>query len=76
MDRFATPLGILVLGLIYFVWPVDLIPDVFGPVGHLDDLAVALLVAWRLMVAKRKASHTAAEDGESEETSDDSAKRD
>ncbi len=63
MDRFSTPLGILILGLVYFVWPVDLIPDVFGPVGRIDDVAIGLLVAWRLYVAKRRSAQM----GEAEE---------
>ena len=63
MERFSTPLGILILGLVYFVWPVDLIPDVFGPLGRIDDVAIGLLVAWRLYVAKRRGAQI----GESDE---------
>jgi uncharacterized membrane protein YkvA (DUF1232 family) len=35
--------GILVGGILYFLSPVDLIPDFIGPLGFLDDVAVA---AW------------------------------
>ena len=37
----------LILALVYLVWPVDAIPDFFGPVGRLDDLAIFVLIAWQ-----------------------------
>jgi hypothetical protein len=49
----------LVLALVYFVWPVDLIPDIFGPFGRIDDLLVFLFVAWQAYQYKRKAENRA-----------------
>ena len=37
--------GIPIIGLIYLISPVDIIPDVFLGVGQLDDIAVILLLA-------------------------------
>ncbi len=31
----------------YLIWPIDLISDLFGPVGRIDDLLVIALVAWQ-----------------------------
>lgn len=30
-------------GLVYIIWPVDLLPDLFPVLGQLDDIAVLLL---------------------------------
>jgi uncharacterized membrane protein YkvA (DUF1232 family) len=43
--RLPRALGLL-LALLYLVSPVDLIPDVLGPVGFLDDILVLLSVLW------------------------------
>lgn len=37
-------LGLLVLGLLYFVLPVDFIPDFIPVVGYIDDLTVILAI--------------------------------
>lgn len=37
----------LILAIVYLVWPIDLIPDLFGPVGRIDDLLVIALVVWQ-----------------------------
>jgi uncharacterized membrane protein YkvA (DUF1232 family) len=37
-------LGLLVLGLLYFVLPVDFIPDFIPMVGYIDDLTVILAI--------------------------------
>ena len=37
----------LILAIVYLIWPIDLIPDLFGPVGRIDDLLVIALVAWQ-----------------------------
>ena len=44
----------LILALVYFVWPVDLIPDIFGPFGRIDDVLVFVLVAWQAYQHRRK----------------------
>ena len=38
----------IVMGLAYFVSPVDLIPDFIVPVGFLDDVLVAAWIIYRL----------------------------
>ncbi|EOZ97045.1 Protein of unknown function (DUF1232) family [Indibacter alkaliphilus LW1] len=37
-------LGLIVLGLLYFVTPIDLIPDFIPVIGYVDDLSVLLAV--------------------------------
>jgi uncharacterized membrane protein YkvA (DUF1232 family) len=37
-------LGLLVLALVYFVSPIDIIPDFLGVLGFADDLSVVLAV--------------------------------
>jgi uncharacterized membrane protein YkvA (DUF1232 family) len=39
--------AIPLVGLLYLIWPVDLLPDVFPALGQLDDIAVLLLaLSW------------------------------
>ena len=43
----ATPMRskmVIVGALLYFVSPIDLVPDILGPLGFSDDLAVIALV--------------------------------
>ncbi|WP_143960124.1 YkvA family protein [Litoribacter populi] len=37
-------LGMIALGLVYFVTPIDLIPDFIPVIGYVDDLTVLLAV--------------------------------
>ncbi|MHA7129009.1 YkvA family protein [Algoriphagus namhaensis] len=37
-------LGFIVLGLIYFVSPIDIIPDFLGALGFADDVSVILAI--------------------------------
>lgn len=39
------------LAAAYFVWPVELVPDLVPVLGQLDDLGVVVLVLRRLLVA-------------------------
>ncbi|WP_111670329.1 YkvA family protein [Algoriphagus litoralis] len=39
-----TTLGLIVLSLVYFISPIDLIPDFLGFFGFADDLSVVLAV--------------------------------
>ena len=41
-------LGLIVLGLVYFISPVDIIPDFLGFFGYADDLSVILAIFARL----------------------------
>lgn len=35
-----TAKSVIISALAYFIWPIDAVPDVLGPVGYTDDLAV------------------------------------
>jgi uncharacterized membrane protein YkvA (DUF1232 family) len=45
--EFST-LGLIVLALVYFISPIDLIPDFLGAIGFVDDLSVVLAVYAKL----------------------------
>jgi len=49
MEFLKSPKAALILALVYFVFPLDLIPDIFGPFGRIDDLLVFGLALWRVM---------------------------
>lgn len=49
MEFLKTPKAALILALVYFVFPLDLIPDIFGPFGRFDDLVIFGLALWRVM---------------------------
>ncbi|KXK25823.1 MAG: hypothetical protein TR69_WS6001001429 [candidate division WS6 bacterium OLB20] len=34
---------VLIVSLIYLIWPIDILPDLFGPIGLIDDAGVLLL---------------------------------
>ncbi|MGM0944298.1 MAG: YkvA family protein [Bacteroidota bacterium] len=40
----STTLGLIILALVYFLSPVDIIPDFLGFFGYADDLSVILAV--------------------------------
>ena len=44
----------IALGLVYFVWPMDAIPDVAGLVGRIDDLLVVgyLVYRWKKILSR------------------------
>jgi uncharacterized membrane protein YkvA (DUF1232 family) len=43
-----TPLVLIVGALLYFVTPVDVIPDAFSPIGFVDDVTVINTVIRRI----------------------------
>ena len=49
MELLKSPNAALILALVYFVFPLDLVPDIFGPLGRLDDLLIFGLALWRVM---------------------------
>jgi len=51
----------LALALLYFVWPIDLVPDIFGPLGRVDDLLILALVAWQAYKMRKRPSTEASE---------------
>ena len=56
----------LILAIVYFVFPLDLIPDFFGPFGRLDDLIIFALAIWR--VVKDRQQRAAAQRAQAQET--------
>jgi uncharacterized membrane protein YkvA (DUF1232 family) len=56
-----TPLAIL-LCVLYFLWPIDVIPDILVPFGQIDDLAaIGLTVAQVLRNRQRATSANVSE---------------
>jgi len=47
MSTSALKTAAIVLGLIYFIWPIDLIPDRFGILGRLDDVLLIAFMIWK-----------------------------
>lgn len=47
--EFST-LGLIVLALVYFISPIDLIPDFLGVIGFVDDLSVVMAVYAKLRI--------------------------
>ncbi len=43
MLKFLKRHWLLIISLIYLIWPIDVISDFFGPVGLIDDAGVLLL---------------------------------
>ena len=33
------------LAIVYLIWPLDIIPDILGPVGYLDDIPLLITTA-------------------------------
>jgi uncharacterized membrane protein YkvA (DUF1232 family) len=44
----SSTLGLILLGLIYFLSPIDIIPDFLGFVGFADDISVVLAIYAKL----------------------------
>jgi len=44
----AGTIGFIVLGLVYFVSPIDIIPDFLGVLGFADDVSVVLAIFAKL----------------------------
>lgn len=57
--KFLLSLLFLTAGLVYLISPIDLIPDILGPFGWIDDLTVLLGVflysAWSYYRMKKAA---------------------
>ena len=56
MKNFINQHWILILSIIYLIYPFDFIADIFGPVGLIDDGLVLFTVIIRelYLAAKRK----------------------
>ena len=42
--RFILAVLFLMAAIVYTIWPVDIIPDILGPIGWIDDAAIWLVV--------------------------------
>jgi len=51
MKLTLTPRVILFLAIVYFIFPFDLLPDILGPFGRVDDLAVLCFALWKALGA-------------------------
>jgi DnaJ like chaperone protein len=54
MEFLKSPNAALILAIVYFVFPLDLIPDLFGPFGRLDDVIIFGLAVWRVMKDRKE----------------------
>lgn len=43
------PKALLVFGLVYLLWPIDLFPDLIPFVGWLDDIGLLSIGGWVLI---------------------------
>ena len=43
--KFILSMILLLGGILYTLWPIDIIPDILGPIGWIDDISI-LLVAF------------------------------
>ena len=65
MQFLKSPNAALILAIVYFVFPLDLIPDIFGPFGRIDDFAIFALAIWRVM--KDRQQRAAGQRGDSQQ---------
>jgi DnaJ like chaperone protein len=54
MEFLKSPNAALILALVYFVFPLDLVPDIFGPFGRIDDLAIFGLALMRVLKDRKE----------------------
>jgi len=38
--KFIIGIAFLVVAIVYSIWPIDIIPDILGPIGWIDDILV------------------------------------
>ncbi|MDC0357338.1 DnaJ domain-containing protein [Oligoflexia bacterium] len=72
----STKLLYILLAVIYFIVPWDLLPDFFGLVGRIDDLLLILFLIWRYkkLVSRMQQQHSdATAHSESEGIDEDGA---
>ena len=54
MQFLKSPNAALILALVYFVFPLDLVPDIFGPFGRIDDLIIFGLALMRVLKDRKE----------------------
>ncbi|MFQ5493106.1 MAG: YkvA family protein [Candidatus Dojkabacteria bacterium] len=47
MARFIKRHWLMIISLLYLIWPLDLISEIFGPIGLIDDAALLLVALAR-----------------------------
>ncbi len=52
--KFILSLTLLVGGIIYVLFPMDIIPDILGPLGWMDDLGLLLAACANAAISYRK----------------------
>ncbi|MFA5936053.1 MAG: DUF1232 domain-containing protein [Patescibacteria group bacterium] len=48
------PKALLVIALVYLLWPIDLLPDILPLMGWLDDIGFLTIAGWVLIRAVSK----------------------
>ncbi len=59
MQKIKTFVGkywILILSAVYILWPIDLIADLFGPIGLIDDAGILVMAIIKIWLDARKNS--------------------
>lgn len=51
MPRGVVKVALALLGAVYLISPIDVLPDFLGVFGRIDDLVVLALIAWRLLAS-------------------------
>jgi len=54
MEFLKSPNAALILALVYFVFPLDLVPDIFGPFGRIDDIIIFGLALMRVLKDRKE----------------------
>ena len=52
--KFILSVTLLVGGIIYALFPMDVIPDILGPIGWIDDLGLLLATCANTAISYRK----------------------
>jgi uncharacterized membrane protein YkvA (DUF1232 family) len=55
IKKFVSKYWILILSAFYILWPIDLIADLFGPIGLIDDGGILVLAIIKIWLDARKA---------------------
>lgn len=64
MKNFLKRNILLILVLLYFIWPIDFIPDVLIPLGVADDFGLLFLAILERLYRASKEGGTAGESAE------------
>ena len=52
--KFTVSLVFLIAGIIYAIFPLDLIPDFLGPIGWVDDIGILFMTLTYSLISYRK----------------------